>query len=185
MIDNGTLDDLYFEWLYQNIGAVRNRNPARSYWLMAKQLYTKPFSWIIPNDDNREADGKELRCEFVDQCGIEEVDPMWMDLECSMFEMLIALARRASFESSGEPGDWFSKFLENLELKQYTDQAYNSDAEWKIDAVTDRVIFRTYKRNGVGGLFPLQNARKDQRKVEMWYQLSSYLLEGGYVDHGP
>ena len=43
-------------------------------------------------------------------------------------------------------------------------------------------VERRYKRSGEGGLFPLKNAAKDQRKVEIWYQLSSYLLEN-YVDN--
>lgn len=184
MNDTGTIDDLYFEWLYGFVGSVKNKNPTRSYWNLCKQLYTKPFSWTVPNDDNREEDGKDLRGEFMDhyEINIDEMEPQWLELDCSMLEMLLALARRASFESYGEPIEWFWKFINNLQLREYTDEVYNIDAMDTIDGVLDRVILRQYDRNGVGGLFPLSNATKDQRKVELWYQLSAYLLECGYED---
>jgi len=45
------LDELYFTWLYSQVGSVRTRNPARTYWSLLRYLYTKEFVWIIPNDD--------------------------------------------------------------------------------------------------------------------------------------
>lgn len=182
MIENGTIDDLYFEWLYSQVASVRNRNPERSYWELCRQLYVKPFIWYIPNDDNREEDGKCLREEFVELKDIQDVEPLWMSLECSMLEMFIGLARLASFESSLEPAEWFWKFLENLGLTKYTDATYTEDDIPEIDMILERVINRTYKRNGDGGVFPLNKPKRDQRKVELWYQLSAYLLEGGYID---
>lgn len=173
-----TLDDRYFEWLYSNVAATRNRNPSRSYWKLLRQLYTKEFVWLIPNDDNRMEDGKELRYEFLDVEGIDEIDRNWMDLGCSMLEMLIALARRASFEYDRmTPVEWFGIFLHNLELDRYNDLAYDSRVSRQIDEVLDRVIFRSYSPNGHGGVFPLQHTTRDQRKVELWYQLAEYVLE--------
>jgi hypothetical protein len=108
-----------------------------------------------------------------------------MDLECSFLEMLIALARRASFESSGEPGDWFWHFLKTLGIDQYSDLRYNRHVMNEIHLKVEKIIYRRYERNGDGGLFPLRNARKDQRRVELWEQMSEYLLEGNYLEHGP
>lgn len=173
----GTLDDLYFEWLYGLVGAVRNRNPERSYWSFTRQLYMKEFLWFVPNDDNRAEDGKELRYEFLATKKIEEFNPEWMTLGCSMLEMLIALSHRASFESDREPGEWFWIFVHNAGLEGFNDKRYNALAAKEIDDKLDRIINRTYARNGKGGLFPLQHTRKDQRKVELWYQLAEYLLE--------
>lgn len=184
-MDQGTLDDRYLEWLYKSIGSVSNKNPNRSYWKMANQLYRKPFRWIIPNDDNRAEDGKYLREEFISELHIMDVDNGWFALECSVLEMLIALSRRTSFESQGTPGDWYWKFLDNLGLRSYTDAVYDEAVALEIDAAIDLLLERKYKRNGAGGLFPLQNATRDQRKVELWYQMSMYLLEGEYIDHGP
>lgn len=188
MIDaKDTLDNQYLEWLYIEIGTVRNKNPKKSYWELAKQMYTKEFSWYIPHDDNRCADGIALRQEFVrsENIEIEEVDISWLELECSFLEMLIALARRAAFESFGTTGDWFWMFCSNLQLRHYTDAVYSNIIARKVDKTLDRVINRTYSPNGEGGIFPLKNPGRDQREVELWFQLQSYILEGGYIDHGP
>lgn len=181
----GTLDDLYFEWLYKKIGVVQNRNPNKSYWELARYLYRTPFFWVVPNDDNREADGKDLRHEFIDECDIQDLEINWLQLDCSVLEMLIALANRASFASVGEAGDWFYKFLDNLKLRGFTDAKYNREAESQVKRIITRLVDRSYNSRGVGGLFPLRNADTDQRKVEMWGQLSSYLSEGDYLNSGP
>lgn len=170
------IDDRYLEWLYSQFGAVRNRNPSRSYWNLAKQLYTKEFVWFVPNDDNRILDGKELRYEFLKET--DEVDPAWMNLGCSMLEMLVALARRAAFESSEPPAHWFRVFLANMKVDAYTDDVYDQDIAQEVEEALDKVIYRNYRKNGVGGLFPLRKTFTDQRKVELWYQLAAYILEG-------
>ena len=174
---SSTLDDRYFEWLYGLVAAVRNRNPARSFWKLTRKLYVKEFVWLIPNDDNRVEDGKELRYEFLNEQGIDEVDPDWMDLGCSMFEMMIGLARRASFQSDEASVEWFWRFVVNLGLYDYSDKNYDGLIDHHIDEVLDAVIFRTYEPSGKGGLFPLTHPTQDQRKVELWYQLSAFLLE--------
>ncbi|QFG13665.1 hypothetical protein PBI_SHEPARD_58 [Arthrobacter phage Shepard] len=185
-MENGTLDDLYLEWLYKEaVGSTRNANPAKSFWQIAKQLYSIPFEWLISNDDNRAEDGKTLREEFIVEEHIQDIDQDWMDLDCSMLEMLIALARRASFESSGEPGDWFWHFLRTMQIDRYSDLRYSTPVRDEIRKIVERIIYRKYERNGDGGLFPLRNARKDQRRVELWEQLSTYLLEGNYLENGP
>jgi hypothetical protein len=185
-MENGTLDDFYFEWLYKEaVGATRDPNPARSFWMLARQLYEIPFTWSVPNDDNRAEDGKCLRDEFVMETHIQDVDQDWMDLDCSMLEMLIALSRRASFESSGETGDWFWHILRNLQIDRYSDLRYNTGVKADVNRVVERIIYRKYERNGDGGLFPLRNATKDQRKAELLEQMSLYLLEGDYIDNGP
>ena len=143
-----------------------------------RQLYVKEFVWLIPNDDNRAEDGKELRYEFINEQGIDEVDQAWLDLGCSVLEMMIALARRAAFESDDEVVEWFWRFIFNLGLNNHTDIAYKSATEREVDNVLDTVIFRTYDADGLGGLFPLTHPRQDQRKVELWYQLAAYLSEG-------
>ena len=169
-------DEPYLTWLYSQIGSVKLKNPSRTHWSLAKQLYTKEFLWFIPNDDNRAADGKDLRYEFLDFAGIEELDPNWMGLPCSMLEMMIALTRHLSFQAEGEPHDWFWQLIENLDIPPCDDRLYNSDIHDEIDSILDRVIWRTYDYNGDGGLFPMQSAEKDQRKIEIWYQLSAYLM---------
>jgi hypothetical protein len=176
------IDDRYFEWLYGQIGAVSNRNPARSYWNLCRKLFQTEFFWSVPNDDNRVEDGKDLRHEFIGEQGSVVVDPDWMDLGCSVFEMMVGLARRAYFQTDKPETDgWFRKFLVNLGLDMYTDANYNEVSERYVDEILDRFINRHYRRNGRGGLFPLENPNGDQTKVELWYQMHAYIIENNMV----
>lgn len=169
------LDDLYLTWLYNQVADTRLKDPSRTYWGLLRQLYSKEFVWFIPNDDNRIEDGKDLRYEFIDQSGLEDVDLHWVDLGCSMLELLVGLSRRLAFEAEGDPRDWFWRLMENLGLQIGDDrQVYPSR---HVDKVLDQVIWRTYSHTGQGGLFPLTVPAEDQREVELWYQLSAYLLE--------
>lgn len=171
---SGTLDDRYLAWLYRQVAVVRPRRSSKTYWDLLKRLYTTEFIWLVPNDDNRAADGKELRREWAETCDIK-LDVDWFSLGCSFLEMLVALARRLEFETEQDVEFWFWHMLDNLDLLDFNDRSEHSPEE--IDARIKTVIMRTYDRNGCGGLFPLKNADKDQRKVEIWYQLSDYLLQ--------
>lgn len=182
----GTVDDYYYEWLYSKVGSLRNRNPARSYWSMCKELYVSPFTWSVPNDDNRVEDGRQLRMEFLNSAYPYALsDPSWIDLECSMLEMLIAFSHRAAFNSYGTLYDWFWCLMENLGISSFTDNIYGPQAEREVRAACKRVVYRTYRANGKGGLFPLVYPDADQRKVEIWYQFAAYMLEHDRVQNGP
>jgi hypothetical protein len=171
---NAPLDELYLEWLYSQVASVRFKNPQRTHWSLLRQLYSNEFVWFVPNDDNRAEDGRDLRHEFLEEKGISEVDPQWMGLGCSMLEMMIGLARRLSFEAEGEPRAWFWRLVRNLGLIDTNDTNTNTK---EVNEIIKRVVDRTYQHNGHGGLFPLRFAVRDQRKVEIWYQLSAYLEE--------
>ena len=169
------LEELYLTWLYSQFGSVKSRIRSKTYWSLAGALFHKEFVWWVPNDDNRVEDGKALRDEFLDDEGIYDVDPDWMEQGCSMLEMMIGLSRRLAFEAGGEPREWFFELLDNLGLSTYNDaEQFDED---RVDEAIDPVIWRTYGRDGTGGLFPLQHPKKDQREVEIWYQMNAYLLE--------
>lgn len=169
------LDELYFRWLYSQVGSVTTKDRSKTYWELLKQLHMKEFVWIVPNDDNRAEDGRDLRQEFLESEGAEVEDPDWLRLGCSMLELFIGLSRRLAFEADGEPSGWFWHLLDNVGLRIYSDARINSVD--RINESLDRIIWRTYEPDGTGGLFPLRNPGKDQREVELWYQLSAYLLE--------
>ena len=180
------LDEKYFAWLYRKIGAVTNRNPERGHWELAKRLYSTRFVYFVPNDINRAADGIALREEFFDRHPHIDWDEDWMRLDCSMLEMLIALSKRANYHTddgalSGGTGGWFWELMGNVNLSQYTDAVWNDRCLEETDRVLDRINNRTYNTSGRGGLFPLARPGLDQRKVELWYQMSAYLIEKQYV----
>jgi hypothetical protein len=172
---NTELDELYLTWLYSQVGSVTLKNPSRTYWSIFRLLYRKEFVWFVPNDDNRAEDGKDLRYEFIDDKELEDVSLDWMNLGCSVFELLIGLSRRLAFEAGGEPLEWFWEFMENLEFRAYNDKSHIPTEE--IEAALDQVIWRTYNPDGAGGLFPLRYPERDQRDIEIWYQMSAYLKE--------
>lgn len=171
------LDEQYLTWLYSLVAPVRLKNPRRTYWSLASQLHSKEFVWFVPNDDNRLEDGRALRDEFLHAREIENPDPDWLDLGCSMLELLLGLSRRLSFEGEGEPRAWFWHLLDVVDLQKYNDYVYDDEARREIDDALDQIIHRTYAADGRGGLFPLRNPQHDQREVELWYQLNAYLVE--------
>lgn len=164
-------DDKYLDALYSLVLPKTNKNPYRSYYLLFEQMHKKEFSWFIPNDDNRVEDGLELRYKLL---GVSDKG----DDPCSFLEMLIALSQRAAFESNKSTVVWFWHLMNNLNLADYRDEYYPELEPFEVEHIMDRVINRTYDADGLGGLFPMHNTRGDQREVEIWYQLASYLLEG-------
>lgn len=168
------LDERYLTWLYSRIGDVEEENPKRTYWKLFRQLYSIEFVWVVPNDDNRVEDGRDLRLRFLEEWHVK-ADRHWMSLGCSMLEMLLGVAYRLSFEAEGPPRVWFWELINNIGLERYTDDK-RVDLE-RIAEVCDRVIWRTYSPTGQGGLFPLRESDEDQREVEIWYQLCAYVLE--------
>jgi hypothetical protein len=169
------LDDQYLTWLYSQVGDVKDRNRSRTYWNPLGQLYSIEFFDLVPNDDNRAEDGRALRDEWMAEKHIS-ADPEWRSRGCSFLEMLIALCRRLAFEADGHVDVWFWHLINNLGLTDCTDRYPYDQAE--VDARIHTVIYREYDRNGRGGLFPMRRGFKDQRHVEIWYQMNAYLLEG-------
>lgn len=172
------LDERYFKWLYRQVCSIRQRDPSKTHWILLRQLYQREFVWLIQNDDNRAADGRALRREFVNEKRGIHVDPEWLDHGCNMLEMLIGISKRLSFVNGDyESREWFWQMIENLGLFEYNDSA--PIPESKINWVLTRVLLRIYDSDGRGGLFPLRRAVGDQRRVELWYQMNEYLLETG------
>lgn len=179
------MSDDYFGWLCGLVARPRTRNSNRTYWSLLRQLHLTPFSWFVAHDGNRGEDGKELRDEYLFEHKNVEGDDLFMDMDASMFEVLIALSRHIAFASYGESSDWFWKLLQNLDMRHYTDANYGEFVEAEVSEALTMVMQRTYGFDGRGGLFPLRNATTDQRRVELWYQMAAYLLEGEHVDNGP
>lgn len=177
------LDNEYYSWLCELINVEHGRT---SYWNLTQALYMKDFHWSVPNDDNRAFEGKNLREKFCDEIGIDYVVDRFPD-DVSMLELIIGLAYRCEriMEDSeyGRPmAEWFWKLLENAGLYKFDDDHFDTMDDSEVDYILEVIIGRTYKRDGRGGLFPLKIEKKDQRKVELWYQMNAYLVENYYTD---
>lgn len=172
-----SLDREYLAWLYSKIDNRKNRNPKWQYSILAEQLYTKEFVWFVPNDDNRNADGIELRKIFLEETGIEYPGHQWMYMSSSILELLLGLANRLSFLDQRPASVWFWEMITNLGLLHANDAEYDINIELEVDKILDVFIWRLYNPDGSGGLFPLEHPTKDQTKVELWYQMSAYVME--------
>lgn len=174
------LDELYFEWLYSQVADAQIEDPSLTHWKMLQLFFATEYVWVVSNDDNRAEDGKALRREFLEQASNairHGVDREWIELGCSVLELMVGLSRRLAFEADGEPHYWFWTLVDNLGLEHFNDVGDIPSDE--IKQALQRVIFRTYEPDGTGGFFPLRNPVRNQRKVELWYQLSAYVLELG------
>jgi hypothetical protein len=171
------LDERYFDWLYAQVCSVELKSLSKTYRNLLHILYTKEFLWLIPNHDNRGEDGKSLRYEFLndEEIDLTPKDEEWLILGCSFLELMVALARRLTFEADKDESTWFWEMMENLGLNGLNDRELINRQD--VEDVLDRVTWRTYEYNGGGGLFPLVYPESDQREVEIWYQLSAYVLE--------
>lgn len=173
------LDELYLKWLYRQ---VADPDQDLTFWNVLRILFTTEFVWIVPNDENRISDGKALREEFLDTQGIRlrRSELHWIELGCSMLELMVGLARRLEYEADrGRAHYWFWILMENIGLSEENVNDSCMFSEEDVRDVLEMVIQRYYEPNGHGGFFPLENPRDDQRTIELWYQLSEYVLEQG------
>lgn len=167
-------DISYLEWL---IDLVDGRS---YYWRLLSHLHRREFVWDIPLDENRALDGKDLRNRYHDDVGNPQGTP---PKYCTVLEMMIGLAARMD-DIQLKPGedtkivDWFNLMLVELDLNRFTDHVFTDVRDYlEVNKIIDTLLDRTYAKDGEGGLFPLKYPSKDQRKVELWYQMNAYLIE--------
>lgn len=188
-ISSTGIEQEYFEWLYGKIGSRTDRNPRHSHRILAEHLFRREFYWSVPNDDNREGDGLQLRDDFCDERGCWAGSDFPIQEPCTVLEFLIGLAERFSFEADElfkhtTVGDCFWHMLGNLGLKAYNDEycmTLEAEASELIDWTITQLLDREYEYDGEGGLFPLRYPQRDQRETEIWYQMSAYLLENSDI----
>lgn len=174
------LDERYFVWLYSQVADPGIHDPDLTYWRLLRELHERQFVWLVFRDDNRAEDGKELRLAFLRHEGLQrsEVDHHWVEIGCSFLELMIALSGRlrTQLDPDSNIAYWFWEVLmTNIGLRNCTDSAAYESCD--VDETLNRVIFRRYEPDGTGGFFPLQHPDQDQRNVELWYQLSAYVIE--------
>jgi len=167
------MNNLYFRWLCDLVDG------GQDYRLLLKHLHKVPFYSRIPNDDNRCGDGLRLRELYEDETGHMASS----SFPCTVLEMLIGLAQRMEFHLYGtnselSVSECFWIFIKNLDMDWCDNHIYFEDGcADRINEKLEIFLKRRYGRNGVGGIFPLRHSNVDQRRVEIWYQMMSYLME--------
>lgn len=151
----------YWGWI-DNFVRFRDLNP-----VVIRSL-KRPFLVVLKQDTNRALDGLEFRNEYEALFDIPALPG-----ECTVLEVLIGLSRRIAFQL-GTPAEeeellliWFHKLVKNLKL---TNRLSTNErlSVW---------MERTFEADGRGSPFPLKRPNKDQRDVEMWYQMQNYIGE--------
>lgn len=165
------IEETYFNWLTAKVMPLTSNN----YHGLLLVLHRTEFIWTEPGDDNRAADGLELRLDFLIELDVRDRDPLWFETPASVLEVLIAFCRHANFQTDIPVADWFWRLIENLKLSDYRHISEEQIPE--IQEVLQTFMWRTYGPNGEGGLFPMQDPPRDQRKVEIWYQFCDYVQE--------
>ncbi len=90
---SGPIHEEYFNWL-----CAKTISPYISNYVdLLGILYKTEFVWVVSRDKNRIEDGLELRDYFLNESGWYK-DSSWFDEPCSVLEVLIAFASRASFQ---------------------------------------------------------------------------------------
>lgn len=166
----------YLDFLYTIVGREQE------YEDLLTHLHKIEFYSLVPNDDNRGADGEHLREIFTTEVGPTGSSSL-PDMSCTVLEMLIGVAKRLEFDLMGSSfersvGEWFWVLIDNLGL-EYCDRTayYQMNAGIEVEERIRIFLERRYSFDGDGGLFPLQSADKDQREVEIWYQMSAWVIE--------
>ena len=182
------LEENYIRWLIKRI-----REPGidwSEYTDLLYFLYSTDFTWFETNpsiamDRNRAMDGVDLRRTYDDDHGTHiELYLRECRKECSVLEMMIALAIRIEDDVMWEGGRhrygyWFMKMLENLGLDRYTDsygrlnqasiavnhwlrREYGSDGKWCM-------FCNPKNKTVILSLFP--------ENLEIWRQVNNWLIE--------
>lgn len=176
----------YFKWMCRLV-CNNKRSKEAFYQNLLSYLHETEFTYIIPMDSNRAADGIELRYRFAYEQSYDwpTVSESMSDYSCSIFEMMVALAVRCKENIMDETispnpiGELFWEMISNLGLEEMTNDNFD---EIYTKKVLNRFLFRKYKRNGEGGLFTIPGCKNDLRLVEIWYQMCWYIddvFEGG------
>lgn len=169
------INNRYFEWMFDLVCSGRYDGPV-TYRKLLSYLHSTEFTYIIPNDSNRAANGVNLRWRFVlaEDC---ESYHRYLEGPCTILEMMVATAIKME-DVMDDPniGDrtsqWFWEMISNLGLKRMVDD--NFDKEYVSEVIT-RFLNREYEPDGRGGLFRVRDCPYDLREVEIFYQLCWYL----------
>ena len=162
-------------WIDYNDWLLKFCNFKQSgYRKLINQLSESPFEAILDRDLNRLYDGENLRRHFLSENGIHGD---FCSHPVSILEVLIALAVRIDDEYTGNPNNprpdlVFWEMICNLGLDKYDDKHYNYDEVYNILGIW---IERKFDKNGVGSPFPVYKTYTDQRKIELWLQMTSYI----------
>ncbi len=193
----------YFAWLCKIVKVDKDYG---SYNDLLLYLFNREFTWdetgVTKMDYNRAGDGEYLREKYC-----QDVIFDWekhFDLTSGLYranclEVLISIAERMDFMidkeyvSENYTDKCFWELIENLGLDEFFDDVWDEGIRAECEDRVSKWLYREYDKNGVGGIFPLRRVGKssrgmlggrnyDQRRVEIWYQMQTYMMEKEWIN---
>jgi len=168
------LTEDYLRWLEPQL-RDEHGNPSETYWDLLNVMFEKEFRCVIDMDENRMADGMDLRVEFAHEHRMRPTRLRSLG-PCSFLEVVIALSRHMAFLAGGSAPGWAWHLLGNLELQRMSDPLSRQKYK-KVQEIMEVAIRRKYSPDGTGGFFPLAWPEEDMTQIELWYQLNAYIGE--------
>lgn len=162
---------LYFEWLVHLVDGEEVVD-------VLYDLHQFEFVALLEMDKNRIGDAFNLRNMFGREVGYEG---MFGEEWPSIFEVMVSLAFHMNdltqeIEQDAQISKWFWEIFDNLEFE------VNGDYGRINHDICERFVYRMYREDGYGGLFPLKSPESNQREIELWYQMHQYLAENHFYD---
>lgn len=179
------------EYLYYLMNrAQMDAEGSDGYSRLCALMQETEFLPIHERDENRCSDCRQMRKDFADAYYEEDRNEMIdiLDREFgengTMMEVTLVMAEYMQYEMADSEydagiGKWFRELLCNCGLDEFANGLFETatDAEERVKAVMDTVIFRRTGWDGEGGFFPLMYPQYDQRASEMIIQANNYLEE--------
>lgn len=155
------------------------RKEKSRYGKLFERLHQIKFYTRIARDRNRMADGEDLRADYCETMHDERSISRLKDHWCSVLEMMLGLSIRVDNELIGDPSvehpeAFLMQMVHNLGLLKFRKKGFPMD---DVRPIIERWLDRDFDYSGEGSPFPLKNADRDQRNVEIWDQMNAYVYE--------
>lgn len=166
----------YFSYLVDKVCDKKHHRV--DYIPLLDLLHSMKFEWSIDMDANRASDGEYLRKKWLQREGIYEYLYEFDGEKASVLEVLVGIADRLEFQvgdvmKGDHTADRFWEILRNLDIEKY------DSGNFKPLNIKEKVrnwMYRKYKKDGFGSIFPVKNCEKDMRTLQIWDQMSVYIM---------
>lgn len=175
----------YLNWLIDQIDNVPNVD-WNDYHLLIRELYKTTFIWSeetpeLAMDINRAKDGLYLRERFDYETGLtisEYFEEIGKD--CSVLEMMIALAIRIENDIMGEGKDlygrWFWHMIKNIRLAKMDDYSFD---EVKVRGILRDLLYRDVTKRVKTFFF---NCHSPEKTVTFWAGMQIWDQMGCWIN---
>lgn len=138
----------YTSWLIK-------RGCLESYTELASVWDELDFAWYIPDDEDRAIQALRMRDEYCYETG----EPSPRQAPASFLEVFVSITDTLTAMLYQDRADFTKSILLNLGARSYSDDGrLPSEIHEEGLNIAERVMYRTYGRNGAGGLFCIPGA---------------------------